>query len=320
MSRREFQAAKSKWDLYVRDRETSTRLKDYIRRHPDNRVLVFSSSMHSMRDPEKVVMLVHYLDSLMERQNVCVIQTSRFSGRSAPIPQIEEYRHDRRMADFVVRKPVSPPYPFPFFLVKSQNTFHALVDLAEDYDGSPGSLQKALSRRLLSQCLDLLRRSHVALNPAYNRQIASMQEALAAATRRAIMAPRTYPDVRRLISRFDPVRDVLEIDSVMTTFAPSLDYFNTLTTMLDNLSGKVSIAQRNQDIEQSSVSQVDTIKANWLNTWKERKSERHVYMLLQILWLGTPEEVTNAMKELKRETGRSFASATEWDDWWQTTH
>jgi hypothetical protein len=195
-----------------------------------------------------------------------------------------------------------------------------MVDLAERYDASPDTLDKDLSRRLLSHCLDLLRRSHLALNPAYDIQIASMQTATAAATRRAIMASRTYSDIRRLISRFDPVRDVLEIDSVMTTFAPSQDYFNTLTTLLDNLSGKASVAQRDADTELSPMNQVDTIKANWVSTWKERKSERHDYMLLQILWLGTPEEVASAMKALRRETGLAFASATEWDHWWQSTH
>lgn len=319
-SRQAFLAMKSKWDLFERDRETSSRLVQYISQHPDHRVLICSSSFHSMRDREYGIVLVHLLDSLMERRNVLVIQTSRFPRRGEATPQLEEYRHDRTMPDFIVRAPANPPYPFPFFLVKSQNTLRAMVDLAERYEASPDTLEKDLSRRLLSHSLDLLRRSHLALNPAYDVQIASMQSAVGAATRRAIMTSRTYSDVRRLISHFDPVRDVLEIDSVMTTFAPSLDYFNTLTILLDNLSGKVSVAHRDADVELSTTKQVDTIKANWVSTWKERKSARHVYMLLQILWLGTPGEVSDAMNALKRETGRTFASVTEWDEWWQSTH
>jgi hypothetical protein len=196
----------------------------------------------------------------------------------------------------------------------------AMVDLAERYDASSDTLEKDLSRTLLSHSLDLLRRSHLALNPAYNLQIASMQSAVGAATRRGIMTSRTYSDVRRLISRFDAVRDVLEIDSVMTTFSPSLDYFNMLTTLLDNLSGKASVAHRDVDVELSPFKQVDTIKANWVSTWKERKAERHTYMLLQILWLGTPQEVAKAMRALERETGLAFATPLEWDNWWQSTH
>ena len=88
---------------------------------------------------------------------------------------------------------------------------------------------------MLSQALELLRRSHLALDPTRNYEIASLQTVVGAATRKAIMAPQTFTDIRRLIARFDPVRDVLEIDSVMTTFTPSLDYYNSLTTMLDNL-------------------------------------------------------------------------------------
>jgi hypothetical protein len=232
-------------------------------------------------------------------------------------PQIEEYRHDKATADFLVRNPLSPSYPFPFFLVKSQNTFRALIDLAELHSTGSDTLEIDLSRRMLSHGLELLRHSHVALDPACNNQIASLQAAVGAATRKAIMASQTFADIRHLISRFDAVKDVLEIDSVMTTFTPSSDYYNTLTTMLDNLAGDTS----STDVfvwGTSEYKSVDTITATWARTWKEMKSERRTYMLLQILWLGTPNEVISAMNALKRETGREFSTLSQWDDWWQS--
>ena len=40
-------------------------------------------------------------------------------------------------------------------------------------------------------------------------------------------------------------------------------------------------------------------------------------MLLQILWLGTPDEVAKAKAALERETGRDFKSTSQWEDWWR---
>ncbi|MCX6143192.1 MAG: hypothetical protein NTZ35_08230 [Ignavibacteriales bacterium] len=316
--RQHLYAMKSQWDAAVRDRETSSRLMRYLAQHPNHKVLVFTRGTHMWRDSNDGYFLARDLDSLLGRSNVSVFQTSRLRRNPVSGPQIEEYRHDKATADFLVRKPLNPPYLFPFFLVKSQNTFRALVDLAEKYSASPDTLEIDLSRKMLSHALESLRRSSLALDPIRNHQIASLQAAVDAATRRAIMAPQTFSDIRRLISGFDAVKDVLEIDSVMTTFTPSSDYYNTLTTMLDNLPGGGSSASDTVSRVTTEYKSVDTITAAWARTWKERKSERRAYMLLQILWLGTPNEVASAMNALRRETGHDFAAPSQWDDWWQS--
>ena len=316
-ARQYFDTMKSHWDADTRDRETSSRLTQYLTQHPNDKMLVFSWGIHMWRDSNDGYFLARDLDSLLGRSTISVFQTSR--NRRNPIsgPQIEEYRHDRATADFLVRKPLSPPYRFPFFLVKSQNTLRALVDLAEQHSASPDTLEIDLSRKMLSHALELLRRSSLALDPIHNQQIASLQAAVNAATRKAIMASQTFADIRRLISRFDAVKDVLEIDSVMTTFTPSSDYFNTLTTMLDNLAGDSSSSPEVVRWGITEYKSVDTITATWARTWKERKSERRTYMLLQILWLGTTGEVASAMNALRRETGLDFASPSQWEVWWQ---
>lgn len=316
-SRQEFNAVKSRWDTSERDQEVSLRLTKYLAQHPNQKLLVFSSSAHLQRDNKEGTFLARYLDSLIGRAGVSVFRTSRIPRNPVSGPQIAEYIHDNEAPDFLISKPTSPPYPFPFFVVKSQNTFRALVDLAEQYDAGPDTLAKDLSRKMLAHALELLRRSHLALDPARNQQIASLQTVVAAATRKAIMASRTFADIRRLLSRFDPVQDVLEIDSVMTTFAPSQDYYNTLTTLIDNLSAAASSTSDTVRVVVLNDKQVDALTANWSRTWKQTKSDRHTYMLLQILWLGTPAEVANAMVALTRETGRDFSSALQWENWWQ---
>ncbi len=85
-------AVKSKWDLYERDRETSATLMRYLAKHPDRKVLLFSGLMHTMRDSERGCFLAHYLDSLMQRPNVSVIQTSRIVPQGEANARIEEYR------------------------------------------------------------------------------------------------------------------------------------------------------------------------------------------------------------------------------------
>lgn len=316
--RQQLIAMKMRWDASIGDRETSSHLARYLSQHVNDKALVFSGWSHMLRDSKDGYFLARGLDSLLGRPNVSVFQTSRILRNPVSGPQIEEYRHDRESPDFLVRKPASPAYPFPFFLVKSQNTFRALVDLAEQYSAGHDTLEIDLSRKMLSQALELLRRSHLALDPTRNYEIASLQTVVGAATRKAIMAPQTFTDIRRLIARFDPVRDVLEIDSVMTTFTPSLDYYNSLTTMLDNLPTGSSSASDTISWGISEYRTADTITATWARTWKQRKPEVRTYMLIQILWLGTPDEVASAMNALKRETGRDFSTPSQWDDWWQS--
>ena len=314
---REFYALKSHWDAVERDRQTSMRLVDYLARNPSHKLLVFCGWMHLIRDRKDGTFLAHHLDSLVGRPSVSVFLTTRIPRNPLSGPQIEEYKHNNETADFQVYMSAHPPNPFPFFIVKSQNTFRALVDLSERYDAAPDTLTKDMSRKMLAHALELLRRSHVALDPVLNRKIASLQSGVAAATRNAIMASETYADIRRMISHFDAVQDVLEIDSVMTTFAPSQEYYNTLLTLIDNLSAPAFSTSDTVRVVTSSLKQADQLTANWSSMWKNRKSERHTYMLLQILWLGTPDEVAKAKAALERETGRDFKSTSQWEDWWR---
>ncbi|MFH0989487.1 MAG: hypothetical protein V1799_05655 [bacterium] len=318
-SRDEFITMKLHWDAFKRDSESSSRLAQYLVQHPNHKLLVFSNSMHLARDTKYGYYLARHLDSLVGRLNVSVFATSRLLGSPVSSPQIEEYNHDTEAPDFLVRKAATPPYPFPFYLVKSQNTFRALIDLAEQYDASPDTLEKDLSRKMLSHALTLLRRSHLVLDPSYKNEITSLQTVVASLTRKAIMTPQTFTVIRRLISRFDPVRDVLEIDSIMTTFTPSTDYENTLATVIYNLPGAPSTAADSFRVTIPQGNQVDAPTAHWSHMWKQRKSERQIYMLLQILWFGTPSETANAMKALQRETGHDFVSASQWEDWYQST-
>ena len=316
--RQDFNKTKSRWDAFERDRQTSSKLMHYLAGNPGARLLIFSAASHTLRTRGDGIFLAHYLDSLVGRNNVSVFQTRRVLRDPVSGPQIEEHKHDGESHDFLVRKSATPPYPFPFFIVRSQNTLRAMVDLAEQYSTSSDTLERDRSRSLLGHALELLRCSHVALDPKQNSQIAIQQSIVAAATRKAILSSSTFPDIRRLVSRFDPVCDVVDIDSVMVTFTPSQDYRNALTTLIDNLRRDSSSISINPRVI-TNYRSVEEITEDWARTWRDKKADRRTYMLLQILWLGTPKEVTETMTALKQETGKDFSSAVEWEDWWQST-
>lgn len=270
--------------------------------------------------------MARYLDSLIGRSNISVFESSPNASRLRvarhmaiePKKAIEEFRHAGEHADFLVRMKPMPRYQFPFFLVKSQNTLRALVDLAERYEASEDTIGKDLSRTMLAKSLELLRRSHVALEPGQSQQIASLQRVVSAATRRAIMTPSLFANVRRLISRFDAAQDVFAIDSVMITFAPSIEFYNTITTVLENLP-KSPRSLSDTVSTFLSTQERDTIITNWAPIWRQRKTERLTYMLMQVLWLGTPTEVLNALNALKSITKQEFKTPAEWDAWWRST-
>ena len=325
-SRTEFNAKHARWMAAERDRKSSMRVLQVLRETPADKMLVFSGARHLVRYPTSGCYMARYLDSLIGRSNVSVFESSPNASRLKvaqhmaiePEQAIEEYRHAGEHADFLVRMKPTPRYQFPFFLVKSQNTLRALVDLAERYEASEDTVGKDLSRTMLAKSLELLRRSHVDLEPGQSQQIALLQRIVSAATRRAIMTPNLFANIRRLISRFDAVQDVFAIDSVMITFAPSIEFYNAITTVLENLPQS---PRPSSDTASTFLSpqERDTMITNWAPIWRQRKIERLTYMLMQVLWLGTPTEVSNALNALKSITKQEFKTPEEWDAWWRST-
>jgi hypothetical protein len=104
----------------------------------------------------------------------------------------------------------------------------------------------------------------------------------------------------------------------MITFAPSIEFYNTITTVLENLPQS---PRSSSDTMSTFLSpqERDTIITNWAPIWRQRKTERLTYMLMQVLWLGTPTEVSNALNALKSITKREFKTPEEWDVWWRST-
>jgi hypothetical protein len=41
------------------------------------------------------------------------------------------------------------------------------------------------------------------------------------------------------------------------------------------------------------------------------------YFLVNLLWIGTPEEKARAFAELTTLTGRSYRTPEEWSEWWR---
>jgi hypothetical protein len=44
------------------------------------------------------------------------------------------------------------------------------------------------------------------------------------------------------------------------------------------------------------------------------------YFLVQLLWIGTPDETKRAQKELQARTGLHLQTAREWSDWWRSNY
>jgi hypothetical protein len=317
-TRQQILSMKAQWDRTQRDAKSAPQLVGYLAEHPQSKVLYFTSALHLYRDAADGIFVARILDSLLGRPNVSVFQVHRNPRTPASGPQIEEYKHTAESADFLVRKRMIPPRPVPFFLIKTQNSFRAMIDLAEQYSTSLDTLDTDLSRKLLSHALDLLRRSHLALEPKTNQEIAFLQSTVEAATRRALLAPRTFHDIRRLVSLFDAMKDVMSIDSVMTTFSPSQDFYDDLTTLIDNLPSNAVPVPDTFTVSISKYEPPEAITARWVQSWKQKKPEIRIYMLLQILWLGTPAEVLQAKRALEEQTGHKFATTTEWGTWWQS--
>ena len=331
MSQSKFNQLRFLWYSKERTVQSSSWLVRCLKDNPDYKILVVYDArslgrMFSGLD----FSLAHSLDSLVGRESVDVFQSTRFPAKLNaeqnyaidPTTAIEEFPHDAETEDFLLRKDVIPAYPFPLYMVKSVNTLAPFSELAARFNASKDLTDKVIAKRSFKRALSLLQRSYFSLEPGKNSEIRSLSQDLSRIPRLHAIPKVMFTRLSRLIRQFDAVKDILSIDGVISkqSNSNSTEYMGELLRVLDNLPSKSVPSQDSTPKLILPGEQLAASTTEWARKWKNRKPEILTYMLIQLSWIGTPEDIEEGMKALRFITKQDYQNPSEWSKWWISTY
>ncbi len=311
--------------------EISERLNRCLTEHPGYKMLLLYGTNFLWRTKSELPFsLVHCLDSLAGWRNVAVFQTSRMAAhRNAqdnyaidPATAVEEYLHDGTYEDFIVRQDVKPAYPFPLSVLKSVNLLGAYYDLAEQYSRSDDPADRFTARRLMDSTFLLLQRSYLKRDPTMNFALQKAARTLARLRQSDPVPSRVFSVAATLVSQFNPVEDILSMDKTISDASVwnSTDYMTMILRVLDNLPPQSPAPRDLLEIQIPRNIEGTPQPSQWALKWKYRKPEILAYLLVELLSLGTEQEVHEGIKALQFITKQDYQTPDEWRQWWRAKY
>ena len=184
------------------------------------------------------------------------------------------------------------------YLLRSRkilSTFLATIRAHAPAGANEGELRlaSATARGLIYQ----LKRSYLNLDPLQRQWIDSL-----ANNRREMIKSRTAAD-RVITIAAQLCRD---FDSMKMWFANLLSDAATTETI-----PSLSLAPPNFQIVPDTLAQMELLKHH---------KDLTQSLLINLLWIATPEESSRAVERLRGETGLNLATAKEWAVWWRGSH
>lgn len=318
------------WFALRRDSLIAQKVAAFLSLNSGHKALVFYGTAHLLRGIEnknrisgldaisgesmKAYFLAHYLDSLIGRESVSVITSS---SNNDNICNIEHFTFDKRGPDHKINQSVVPPETFPVDLTRSRRTLtillRQLVRCGYEPDRASQDLARATSRRFLCQ----IGRSYLAFDVKTAPIIDSLRRtALSMNTPQAIK--RFVSSAEVLTTQFNAQENIKEIDKWIEIWGcpDSTLYVDELRRVLRNVTPARHEALSLRDrirVGHSSARLRDEEHTILLG----KRNELQLYLTINLLWIGTPDERKVAVASLQESTGLSFNSAKEWSEWWR---
>jgi hypothetical protein len=312
------------WFADERDQIIANNITSYLKTHPDYKCLVFYGSPHLIRtkvDQSRVYkypgksyyqfFLAHYLDKMFGRKNISIFQT----GYSANV-DISKLYSLTNSADYLFNVNIFPDEPFPIFTLKTKARLALLLNLLEKL----GKENELSNLDYINTCVHLISNYHqgskfYSLSPLEWRlkYFNSMAEW-------NLSIPSISRGYKRDIAKLNAVKSILELDKwiVEENIPNKSKYIQAYENALSNLSGTLGDSLRN------------LFHSNSLSVWptehfsmpdrlqiEHYKNELIQYLLINMLWISTPDEKHEALDYLQKKTGQTFTSRREWAVWWR---
>jgi len=317
----EWGRTKFNWFAHERDRISSRAIRKALTEHPDYKGVIFYGAGHLLRgrqnkagaggreygiDSAYDYYLAHFLDGYFGRDSVAVFMSQ--SGWRAEESGITENAHNSEIFDYDIYCPLIPPGPSPLEIMPSRTlltSFRELVSNCEKEGNEDGWGIRTYTTRLYLQ----LKRSNLnngkATRPLLDSVRAHLRDtSAAAAARRDVL-------LDSLIAAFDGISSIDSSQNWLTIRASDSSFYNEmLNLVIMNIPGADSVHDSPNPIRLP----LDTTMDAFVRAHNRDLVE---YFLVNLLWIGTPDEKTRALAKLTVLTGQSYQTAEEWSEWWR---
>ena len=332
-----FMKARLEWFANERDSLSAAKISRLMDENPDFKGIVFIGQGHiesrtlvdkanfapgTSAPPTFGYFMPHYVDRHFGRENVTTV--SFFYHRRDNLTEyFDVFSVADTTPDIYVYSVSRPPMAWSVYLLRSRkilSTFLATIRAHAPAGANEGELRlaSATARGLIYQ----LKRSYLNLDPLQRQWIDSL-----ANNRREMIKSRTAADrvitiAAQLCRDFDSMKDIdlFEHSRIVPGVADSSRFGVALKMWFANLLSdaattetipSLSLAPPNFQIVPDTLAQMELLKHH---------KDLTQSLLINLLWIATPEESSRAVERLRGETGLNLATAKEWAVWWRGSH
>jgi len=321
---RQFQEARSEYFVHQRDERSSATIRKVLDEHPDYKALIFYGTAHLLRglqnkareggpkgvDTAYGYYLASYLDKYFSRDSVSVFFTVHVPGWQKGV--IREFERTAVSADYRVFCVPAPPLQCPLGMVNCQNLLRAYNELMRQNSLGDSEEEQMYSQGYAIRLSNQLRRSYLFSRPEFRPWLDSLRHYAWDTSR--IVNRKRIEIANRLIKSFDAIQNINSLETwIAKPLKDSAWYLPMLKMVLANLPPQampLGIDQlENLSLNEDTKPMIIT-----------RKEELVEYLLVNLLWVGTPDEQNRARTELTAKTGMKLKDEREWSDWWRTKY
>ncbi|MGA2624950.1 MAG: YncE family protein [Bacteroidota bacterium] len=320
--RLEWGRTKFNWFAHERDRITSSAVWKALTEHPDYKGVVFYGTAHLMRERQNKAdlggreygidsaydyYLAHFLDGYFGRDSVAVFFSH--SNPGAEEASIAENAHRGEIFDYNISCTLVPRGPSPLELMPSRTVLAAFRELMRDSEKEGNEHGRMFGRLYAFRLYLQLKRSNlnggIMTRPLLDSIRAHMWDtSAAAAARRDVLFD-------SLIAVYDGISSIDSLQNWLTRPANDSSFYNEmLNLVIMNIPGADSV----HDFRNPVHLPLDTTMQAFVRAHHRDLVE---YFLVNLLWIGTPDEKARALISLTMLTGQSYRTAEEWSEWWR---
>lgn len=318
----EWGRTKFNWFAHERDRISSRAIRKALIEHPGYKGVVFYGTAHLMRgmqnkadvggrefgnDSAYDYYLAHFLDEYFGRESVAVFFSPGKPG--ADEASIAENVHRGEIFDYNISCTLVPRGPSPLELIPSRTVLAAFRELVRDCEKEGNEHGLMFGRIHAFRLYFQLKRSNLNNRMTTRPLLDSIRVHLwdtsaAVAARRDVMFD-------SLIAVYDGISSIDSLQNWLTVRANDSPFYDEmLNLVIMNIPGADSV----HDFRNPIHLPLDTTMQAFVRAHRRDLVE---YFLVNLLWIGTPDEKSRALAELTTLTGQPYRTAEEWSEWWR---
>jgi len=330
MDKRTFIIEKFKWFAKKRDKLSSEDYINKLKDNPEYKAICYYGSTHLQRGKvrkgnaggylEKHIYdyyLPHYLDSYLGREQVVLF--SIFPYKFDNTDRIEEFEKNKLLPDYHIRCKHVPPKPFPLEFIKNKKFIDVYTEVINEFNLGTSRADSIFTEAFSYELYTLLFRTYM----VQDDRIAKIDSILNADIINFDLFIKEVLELSSSVSnKFDAVVNIINFDKWIhfnyLNNKDSLFFLTTLESVLENLPINENLSlQVHYLLYPESKIESDSLSIKLLHDIKRHEKLLKQYLMINLLWIASPDEKSKAISYLQQSTQLDFDDPKEWSDWWR---